>query len=338
MKQLPLLLLACTVASCAFAQQVDLDRFHYFIRYRNLPHHPLDKNIHTYNITISLPPNADTLFSTDALGDIAGIQGFEKQETEAPVKLYFSATSITPGAASITTQYNDKQEPSGYSMQLPYTIVCTGNAYDAANKRIYSNTTLGTQTTYTTPALPTRAAAETYWQQHADSITTALLVTAVNNAAGTMGMELTYNFGYGTVNSYEHLWILADKQHPEYVSQQSALKTVKDAVVNLEDANNEQFYTQLKPALDYFLSLPRKYNTADKAARKMRYGSFYNTALLYLYLDMPDKAIAAADALISNGYEIGDGESLKKQAIDLQELLRNNKVSTRRTKPAYSKL
>lgn len=344
MKKLWLLLL-CSCSIAAMAQKVDLDRYHYLLKFRNLPHKPLGKNVLTYSFTFTAPASVSSILMPDQLGDAAGIQGFTHIPDNGAVLLFFSASDLSFKDVNIDEHDDQTKDKNGvvthhysYTVSAPYSITCQGKALDTANKVIYNNTILGTSTTWTSEAKASRREASEYWRDNAANIKNSLITSSVNNAAATMGRELSYNFGYAMTSSYEHLWILASSKHPEYAAQQAALATVKDAVAKMQPDNLDSFYTQVKPVIDYFDSVKVKYAGKDKSDKKMRYGSFFNNALLYMYLDMPDKAMAEADGLIANDYDKSDGEDLKKTALELQTLLKTNQVTTRHFKLANSQI
>ncbi len=77
------------------------------------------------------------------------------------------------------------------------------------------------------------------------------------------------------------------------------------------------------------LSQKTRYTEDEKSHKKLRYAAWYNNAVLYMMLDMPEKAAEEARGLIANDYDAKDGEKLVEQAEALKALLALNKTNTR---------
>ena len=86
---------------------------------------------------------------------------------------------------------------------------------------------------------------------------------------------------------------------------------------------------ELKPAIDYFESIKRKYPSTSKHDRKLRYASYYNLAVLYYYLDDPQAMQKEANALILNDYDAKDGRALANTALYLKNLFMETKLNSR---------
>jgi hypothetical protein len=137
--------------------------------------------------------------------------------------------------------------------------------------------------------------------------------------------------GYpAVINMNDHLWIVDNTSHPEYVEHQKAIRLVKGMMPTSTPNNSiETIKRELQPVLDYFESVKNKYKGTEKADKKIRYASYYNKAVLYLYLDDPESAIKEASGLITNGFDAGDGKDLINQANSLLLLFQKNKTNTR---------
>lgn len=89
----------------------------------------------------------------------------------------------------------------------------------------------------------------------------------------------------------------------------------------------------LQPLVDYFNSLKIKYNSSDKAHKKIRYSSYFNLAKIYLSIDEPEKAIKEAEGLITNDYDAKDGKEIIESATQLITEFKNAKTRTRHNIP-----
>lgn len=86
---------------------------------------------------------------------------------------------------------------------------------------------------------------------------------------------------------------------------------------------------KLKPVIDYFESIKQNYTSSSKHDRKMRYAGYYNLAVLYYYLDVPQLMMKEAQGLILNDYDSRDGKDFERTAIWLRDLFQTNNIYTR---------
>jgi hypothetical protein len=86
---------------------------------------------------------------------------------------------------------------------------------------------------------------------------------------------------------------------------------------------------QLKPVIDYFNSVKKKYASSSKWDKKLRYASYFNLAKIYWYLDDPDAAMKEATELVINGYDSKDGKRLENVSVDLKVQMRQAKMNSR---------
>lgn len=152
----------------------------------------------------------------------------------------------------------------------------------------------------------------------------------VNSFFDAVRSNLSYQYGFPIIPDVYHLWILDSKSHPEYALQQSAIEAVKVLMPKLNgSADIEKMTKDLKPVLDYFVALPAKYPSTEKADKKMRYSAYYNLAKLYYLLDDSRQATEYANLLIKNDYDAGDGEDLIEKIDEIKNLLGFFKVPSR---------
>ncbi len=91
----------------------------------------------------------------------------------------------------------------------------------------------------------------------------------------------------------------------------------------------DQIKEQLKPAIDYFEKIKRKYTSTSKHDRKIRYASYYNLAVLYYYLDDPQMMMKEANGLVLNDFDTRDGKAFEQSATRLKNLFLQNNIYTR---------
>jgi hypothetical protein len=146
----------------------------------------------------------------------------------------------------------------------------------------------------------------------------------------TINYQLNYNFGFPVTNVNWSLWLLDSKKHPErdpMIQRWEALKPAIQGITANELTDDTK--SKLQVMIAYFDELKTKYISEEKPDKKMRYAAFYNNTILYLILDMPEKAAAEARGLILNDYDAKDGERLAKDAEDLMSLFNLNHTQSR---------
>src|SRR4051812_17670062 len=76
-RTLSLLILFCSSFSL-FAQKVDLDKFYFKLKYRDLPETPLKKDYRTYNVLIKTSGAVRSYYSDGELEDAVFIEGWRR--------------------------------------------------------------------------------------------------------------------------------------------------------------------------------------------------------------------------------------------------------------------
>jgi len=153
---------------------------------------------------------------------------------------------------------------------------------------------------------------------------------SIETAIADLNSNLTYNYGFVEVKATDILWILSSKNHPEYEAHRRAYVAFKQALGHLaSDGPLEEVRNEMKPVIEYFTSVKKKYNSGDKNDRKMIYASCYNLSKIYYYLDDADAAMNEANELVMNGYDSKHGQFLEAAANDLKTLLRDSKFKNR---------
>lgn len=138
-------------------------------------------------------------------------------------------------------------------------------------------------------------------------------------------------YGFTPVKDKELLWIM-DAKNDEGAAQTEAISAVKTIFAEMRaDQPIDGIVDNLQPLIDYFDSLKTKYNSSDKAHRKIRYSSYFNLAQIYLSIDQPEKAIKEAEGLITNDYDAKDGKNFIESAELLITEFKNTKTRTRHT-------
>ena len=179
-------------------------------------------------------------------------------------------------------------------------------------------------------AFQSAAEANAYFKFGIATITNQLIKQSVANSISSLNSTLTWNYGYAARTVGDFFWVLDSRKHPEYENHRRAWIDFKQAIVGMSaDEPLDDLKTELKPVIEYFLKVAKKYNSGSKADKKLRYASFYNLSKIYIYLDEPDAAMKYANELSINGFDAKDGNRLEAVAADLKQQLRVAKRNSR---------
>lgn len=339
MKRLPLVALLAIAAVVCNAQKVDLDKFNFTFDYRDLPLNPLSPEFKTYSTVFSASPQIRNLYES-GIDDKVNIDGWKKvsgSPGHVVVSIVMEDMMITD--VNVTDRVEETKDKDGkvtgrkYYYKTTFNYTWNGNAVvkDHKENKI-SDYSLGSNESrqWASSEYSTYKAAQENYNNNRTAIRNNLLRSLVDGSLSSLSAWLSNNYGYPSRKESEVLWLCDSKKHPETVTQKEAWEKFKPAVaaVNVNEfpeATKQTFEELLK----YFDSIVAKYPADEKADKKMRYGSYYNKAKIYLYLDQPENAIKEADALIANDYDPGDGKRIKKEAEALIELLKKNNATTR---------
>ena len=91
----------------------------------------------------------------------------------------------------------------------------------------------------------------------------------------------------------------------------------------------KEMAANVQSAITYFEGVDKSFNTDDKKHRKMRYAAYFNLAMIYQYLDMPDKSIEWAKKLIANDFDAKDGEKFVTKAEEIRKAMATNEMDSR---------
>ena len=155
----------------------------------------------------------------------------------------------------------------------------------------------------------------------------------MDEAINSLNATLTENYGYADRTVSDFFWVLDSRKHPEYENHRRAWIDFKQAISAMTpDESLDQVKLELKPVIEYYNSIKKKYNSNSKADKKLRYASYYNLAKIYWYLDDPDSGLKEANELVINGFDAKDGKGLEAGATNLKIQLRQAKRNTRHFK------
>jgi hypothetical protein len=315
------------------SQKIDLDRFYFEYSFRALPQKPLPIDARTYQVQVisnlneSLNLNKSEMFS---------ISGLKRATTNAGVMIQFRFDDImiaktTPIERVVINKDKDGKEIGRnffYKMEILYTLNSFLQITSRTGNSLFSQVE-NPRRTYITPEYATVIDAQNFWLNNMNSLRNKMTEDVLNDFMLRTNKMVNAQIGYAENTISKNLWITDSPKHSEnenFISNTKSLASkikrigcYDDVKLLVEDLVNEE---------KYFKSIPQKYTSTEKADVKLRYGAFYNLALLYLCTDRPELAIAEADKLIANDYDKFDGKIIKSDAENILALMNTNKLFT----------
>ncbi len=219
-----------------------------------------------------------------------------------------------------------------YSQEVIYTFSAFADISDYKGAHI-QNLLLADRNNkqvYKSPEFALKYMAEGYFLVNSLTINEQLYKNCVNRAMTYLTRQLNDDFGYAEKTVTDQMWIVGNKKHPEYQAHRQAFLTLSEVLFSVS-ANRplDGIHEQLRPAIDYFESIKKRYPSTSKHDRKIRYASYYNLATLYYYLDDPQAMKKEASALVLNAYDTKDGKMLEGWAVDLKNTFSRTNINTR---------
>ncbi|NIG56446.1 hypothetical protein F3J22_23400 [Chitinophaga sp. Cy-1792] len=340
MKKILCLCVLAGFISKAEAQKVNLDRYVYNFSYKDLPKHPLGQEYQTYSISGLISPGVKNNFGDHGVEEAINVEGLKRVDGFAHIMVNISVGDFMIESNDINERVVVNKDKDGketsrsyyYSVTVAYSWEASWSVKDYKGKTLVNSVlrSRGDRSTWTSQEYGSRSDARDYYKNNYAEIKGQLIRKEVNTHIAAISRVTSSEYGFPVKKEVDFLWIMDSKKHPEQDAQQAAVKSFRNVITSVSPEEfPESTKDTLKTLITYFDGIPKKYPTDDKADRKLRYGSYYNKAKIYLYLDNPEAAIKEAEALIANDYDGGDGKRLIKEAEELREALKNNNVIAR---------
>jgi hypothetical protein len=145
-----------------------------------------------------------------------------------------------------------------------------------------------------------------------------------------LSQTITQDFGYRITTVNDFMWIVDSKKDPEYMAHRQAFLTASQILFAMNASTPiDEARQQLRPAIDYFESIKKKYTSTSKHDRKLRYASYYDLAVLYYYLDDPQSMMNQATGLELNDFDASDAKGFQQSAQRLKNLFEQTNIYTR---------
>ena len=323
-----------------FSQKVDLDRFKFTSQFRSLPAMLVDSSYHTYHVSVETSRLMQAYLSDMTPEKSVILEGWRMLKKNGHLAIQVKLEDLLPESFSVKEREEIIKDRAGketgrrklYSQEVTYTFSAFADVSDYKGAYIEDVELVNRnyKQVYKSPEFAIRAVAEGYFLVNSLTLSEQLYKNCVNKAMSYLNARINNDFGYAVTTITEHMWILDSRKHPEYQAHRQAFLTCSEVLFRISaDRSLEGVREELKPAIDYFESIKRKYPSTSKHDRKLRYASYYNLAVLYYYLDDPQAMQKEANALILNDYDAKDGRSLANTALYLKNLFMTTKLNSR---------
>lgn len=324
----------------AICQRVDLDRFKFTTQYRSLPAMRLDSSYRTYDVSVETSRLMQGYLNEMNPENSVQLDGWKMLKKKGHISVAVKLDDLLPESFSVKEREEIIKDRAGketgrrkiYTQEVVYTFSAFADVtdYKGAHLQTVNLASRNYKQTYRSPEFQIRQLAEGYFLINSLKITEQLYRNCVNRAMNYLSNNLTENYGYSERTVTDHMWILDSKKHPEYQAHRKAFLTISEVLFGLSaNRSLDGVKEQLKPAIDYFESIKRKYVSTSKHDRKLRYASYFNLAVLYFYLDDPQAMQKEASALVLNDYDAKDGKALESSAIYLKNLFEQTNIHSR---------
>jgi hypothetical protein len=321
-------------------KNVDLDRFYFNAQYRSLPSIRLDSSYRTYNVAIE-----GTRLMQNYLGDMEPensvlLEGWRKLPKDGHITIKVKIDDLLPQSVSVKERTETIKNKTGqvtgtrtfYWQEVAYTFAAAASINDYKGMHIMDQVLADREykQVFKSPEFPIRALAEGYFVLNSLTVSKELFRNCVTRAMHTLSERLTDNFGFKEITARDQMWIVDSRKHEEYNAHRKAFRDMNEVIFEMNaNTSIEKARLQLKPVIDYFESVKRKYPTTSKHDRKIRYASYYNLAVLYYYLDDPQMMMKEANGLVLNDFDAKDGKNFERTAQWLKNQFEVSHINTR---------
>lgn len=316
-----------------FAQSTDLDPFDINYSYVSLPSKPiLDKKNRTYSFVTNIDRNLMYGKSKFFIENQVTISGFEKKAKSGYLSIEVTLQNPVITKKDITNRISSSKDKNGRVTNKYYYTVVYSYSQDGNAKIVSGDGKVSKIINFTAQSSGKSQEYESYTQAESFQYGVYNIVKTnyLNDVVNRLNRELNEEFGYPVKSGVDKLWILANKKHPEQLAEYNAYLTVKNAFDKMQFSEPiTGFEGEIKEAISYFESLPKKYPEDEKAHRKIRYSAYFNLAKIYSLLDNPAKSNEYCQKLIDNDYDKQDGVSMMKDNNETLTLFKANQLTSR---------
>ncbi len=330
------------IANISNAQSVNLDRFPISPTFRQLPKNPLGFDYKTYSVRTELGKFISTMYDKEIIANKINLGGFNYTEENPDLNLHFTCEDIAILKTEIKNRVEENKDKNGnvtsrntlYWFELEYTLLAKYNLIDNKKGGITlvkaDLDTRNNKYVYKSEETSSYKSAKEAYELNKENVVKNIVNAKFDNYIEAINNYLTHNYGYPEITTYDILWIVGSKKHPEYAQYNEVAKKIAEAIKKMNGSEPvDTIKEELKPSIEYLKGLPEKYTSNDKLGRKMRYSAYFNLATIYFYLDELDEVVKYANLIISNDYDTNDGKIFNNKVEELKKLFEKNNINTR---------
>ncbi len=338
MKHRLLLILAATATHFAVAQKIDLDKNFVTYQYRGLPHKSLDTTYRTFNVRVEAPSTISSAMSAESIADRILLQGWRKVEYgKGHIQINMAFDDLIFEGQNMSTRVSETKNKDGvvtartnyYSLTVKYRLRAYYSIRDFNGNMIANQIELNTDrsASWTSSEYTSQYECQNYFNNNRMAISNNLVRKHLDEWTNSVNLSINRDYGFPTLTESALFWNTDSKKHPENAAFNQTITKVKDIGKTMFAYEMPSAAVSgLEECITYFNDIKNKYAGEDKANVKLRYAAYYNIAQIYFMLDKPELALAEADGLEKNEYDVKDAEKIRKNANEMIELFKQNRV------------
>lgn len=324
-----------------FAQKsVDLDKYRFAVQFRSLPTVRIDSAYRTYDIQVEATKLMNPLLSDMQPEKSVRLEGWKKLPEAGHITVMVKLGDLVPGDVSVKERVVTNKNGNGvitgtktyYYQEVAYTFEAEAIVTDYKGMHLMDEqlASRNYKRVYRSPEFTNRVIAAGYFLANSMAVTKELFRESVTSVMHRLSERLNRNFGYEPVTVNDMMWVIDSRKHPEYDDWRNAIRQINDVLFSLSaSAPATDALQQVQPAINYFEKIKKLYSSSSRHDRKIRYGCYYNLAVLYYYLDDPQSMMKEANGLELNDFDAKDAKGFKETATWLKRLFEQNNIYTR---------
>jgi hypothetical protein len=321
-------------------KSVDLDRYRFSVQFRSLPELRLDSTYRTYNVEVEGTKMMQPFLQDMSPEKTVLLEGWRKLPQDGHIAIKIKLGDILPESVSVKERAENIKNRNGqitgtriyYRQEVVYSFDASATLTDYKGMHIMDQQ-LANRTykqVYQSPEFAIKQLAEGYFVLNSLAVTKELYRDCVNRAMHYLSERITNNFGFSETTANDFMWIIDSRKHPEYSAHRQAFQQMNEILFSMNaNSSIEGAREQLKPVIDYFEKIKKKYPSTTRHDRKIRYASYFNLAVLYYYLDDPQAMMKEANGLELNDYDAKDAKGFVQTATWLKNIFQKTNIYSR---------
>lgn len=323
----------------AAQKTVDLDKYRFSVQYRSLPVTRIDSTYRTYDVSVGSTRLMEPLLQDMDPVNTVRMEGWKKLPANGHLRVEVKLGDLLPGEMTVRERVVSNRLANGtlssktyYYQEVSYSFEALAHISDHKGMHILDEVLADRshKKVYRSPEFPARAMAEGYFLVNALTVTRNLFRESVTRSMHRLTEQLNNHFGFEPVTVNDMMWVIDSRKHDEYGPWRNAIRQASDVLFSMNASTPiTGAKEELQPVISYFEKIKKEYSSNNRHDRKIRYGAYYNLAVLYYYLDDPQAMMREAHGLELNDFDPGDAKGFKRTATWLKDLFEQNNIYTR---------